>query len=156
MKNRLLLFLFLLLGLNGFAQKSQIQIAKNSLGKLQASIASKSDHKKQLTVIGEGIKAIDAAQKDKKTKNWPETWAIKAYLSSYVSLIDDNTSNAEKHYGLAIEAVEQANKLDKFQDNSGLIKAATNNINVKKQSEGNNAFDRNDFQTAFDLLKQVS
>jgi tetratricopeptide (TPR) repeat protein len=156
MKNRLLLFLFLLLGLNGFAQKSQIQIAKNSLGKLQASIASKSDHKKQLTVIGEGIKAIDAAQKDKKTKNWPETWAIKAYLSSYVSLIDDNTSNAEKHYGLAIEAVEQANKLDKFQDNSGLIKAANNNINIKKQTEGNNAFDRNDFQTAFDLLKQVS
>lgn len=156
MKNRLLLFLFLLPGLNGFAQKSQIQIAKNSLGKLQASIASKADHKMQLAVIGEGIKAIDAAQKDRKTKNWPETWAIKAYLSSYITLIDDNASNAEKHYNLAVEAVEQANKLDKFQDNSGLIKAATNNINVKKQTEGNNAFDRNDFQTAFDLLKQVS
>ena len=69
---------------------------------------------------------------------------------------DRNASNAEKHYNLAVEAVEQANKLDRFQDNSGLIKAATNNIHIRKQTEGNNAFDRNDFLTAFDLLKQVS
>lgn len=156
MKNRLLLLLILLFALNGFAQKSQLQIAKNSLGKLQASIASKSDYKKQLSIIGEGIKAIEAAQKDKKTMNWPETWAIKAYLSSYISLIDDNATNADKYYNLALEAVDKANKLDKFQDNSGLIKASTYNINIKKQTEGNRAFDRNDFVTAFDLLKQVS
>ena len=156
MKNKLLLLLILLVGFNSFAQKSQIQIAKNSLGKLQASIANKADYKKQLTIIGEGIKAIELAQKDKKTKNWAETWAIKAYLSSYISLIDENTSNAEKYYNLAVEAVDQANKLDKFQDNSGLIKASTYNIHIRKQNEGSSAFERNDFVTAFDLLKQVS
>lgn len=156
MKNRLLLLLILLFGFNALAQKSQLQIAKNSLGKLQASIASKTDSKKQLAIIGEGIKALEVAQKDKKTKNWAETWAIKAYLSSYVALIDDNTVNADKYYGIAIEAIDQANKLDKFQDNSGLIKASSYNINIKKQTEGNRAFDRNDFVTAFDLLKQVS
>lgn len=156
MKNRLLLLLILLFGFNAFAQKSQLQIAKNSLGKLQASITSKADSKKQLAIIGEGIKALEVAQNDKKTKNWAETWAIKAYLSSYVALIDDNTANADKYYGLAIEAIDQANKLDKFQDNSGLIKASSYNINIKKQTEGNRAFDRNDFVTAFDLLKQVS
>lgn len=156
MKNRLLLLLILLFGFNAFAQKSQLQIAKNSLGKLQASITSKADSKKQLAIIGEGIKALEVAQNDKKTKNWAETWAIKAYLSSYVALIDDNTANADKYYGLAIEAIDQANKLDKFQDNSGLIKAFSYNINIKKQTEGNRAFDRNDFVTAFDLLKQVS
>jgi tetratricopeptide (TPR) repeat protein len=156
MKNRLLLLLILLFGFNALAQKSQLQIAKNSLGKLQASITSKADSKKQLAIIGEGIKALEVAQKDKKTKNWAETWAIKAYLSSYVALIDDNTANADKYYGLAIEAIDQANKLDKFQDNSGLIKASSYNINIKKQTEGNRAFDRNDFVTAFDLLKQVS
>lgn len=156
MKNTLLLLLTLLFGFNALAQKSQLQVAKNSLGKLQVSIASKADSKKQLTIIGEGIKALESAQKDKKTKNWAETWAIKAYLSSYIALIDDNTANADKYYGLAIEAIDQANKLDKFQDNSGLIKASSYNINIKKQTEGNRAFDRNDFVTAFDLLKQVS
>ena len=156
MKNRFLLLLIFLFSLNGWAQKSQLQIAKNSIGKLQVSITNKADSKKQLTIIGEGIKALESAQKDKKTKNWSETWAIKAYLSSYIALIDNNTANADKYYGLAIEALNQVNKLDKFKDNSSLTKAAIYNINVKKQEEGNRAFNKNDFVTAFDLLKQVS
>lgn len=139
-----------------FAQKSQIQVAQNSVGKLQVSIANKEDAKKQLAVIGEGIKAVEAAQNDKKTKNWPETWSIKAYLSSYVALIDDNEANADKYYGLATEALEKAKELDKYQANSTLIKAAHYNIMIKKQAEGNKAFQQNDFMTAFGLLKQVS
>lgn len=156
MNYRLSLLFIFMLGFEAFAQKSQVQLAKNSVGKLQASIAAKADVKKQLTVIGEGIKAIDLAQNDKKTKNWPETWAIKAYLSSYIAIIDDNQSNADKYYDLALDAVDKAIKLDKFQDNSGLIKASTYNINIKKQREGNNAYQQNDFFTAFSLLKQVS
>ena len=150
-----LLFVFML-GFEAFAQKSQVQLAQNSVGKLQVGIAAKADLKKQLSIIGEGIKAIEVAQNDKKTKNWPETWAIKAYLSSYVAIIDDNQSNADKYYDLALEAVEKATQLDKFQDNSGLIKASTFNINIKKQTEGNRAYQQNDFFTAFSLLKQVS
>lgn len=138
------------------AQKSQVQLAQNSVGKLQASIANKEDVKKQLTVIGEGIKAIEVAQNDKKTKNWPETWAIKSYLSSYIAIIDDNTANADKYYDLANEAIKKATELDKYQDNSGLIKASTYNINIKKQADGNKAYQQNDFATAFELLKQVS
>jgi tetratricopeptide (TPR) repeat protein len=145
-----------MLGFEAFAQKSQVQLAQNSVGKLQVGIAAKADLKKQLSIIGEGIKAIEVAQNDKKTKNWPETWAIKAYLSSYVAIIDDNQGNADKYYDLALEAVEKASKLDKFQDNSGLIKASTFNINIKKQTEGNRAYQQNDFFTAFNLLKQVS
>ena len=145
-----------MLGFEAFAQKSQVQLAQNSVGKLQVGIAAKADLKKQLSIIGEGIKAIEVAQNDKKTKNWPETWAIKAYLSSYVAIIDDNQSNADKYYDLALEAVEKATQLDKFQDNSGLIKASTFNINIKKQTEGNRAYQQNDFFTAFSLLKQVS
>src|SRR5687768_2815411 len=95
------LFIFLLFtSLSSLAQKSQILLAQNTVGKLQASIANKEDAKKQLTVIGEGIKALDAAQGDKKTKNWPETWAIKAYLSSYIAVIDEG-DNADKYYNLA-------------------------------------------------------
>ncbi len=156
MKFRYILLFILFGSLNSFSQKSQVQIAKNSLGKLQAAIANKVDIKKQLAIIGEGIKAIEIAEKDKKTKNWPETWAIKAYLSSFIAVIDDNLTNADKYYSLAMIAFNQANELDKFDDNSGLIKAAGFNINVKKQIEGNKAFEFNDFSTAFDLLKQVS
>lgn len=156
MNYRLFLLFIFMLGFEAFAQKSQVQLAQNSVGKLQASIAAKADVKKQLSIIGEGIKAIEVAQTDKKTKNWPETWATKAYLSSYVAIIDDNQANADKYYDLAVDAVDKARKLDKFQDNSGLIKASTYNINIKKQTEGNRAYQQNDFFTAFNLLKQVS
>lgn len=139
-----------------FSQGSQIKIANNSLAKLQNSIAEKADAKKQLTIIGEGIKAIELAEKDKKTKNWPETWAIKAYLSSYIALIDENEANADKYFQFAQDALAQAKKLDKFQSNTELINASNHNIHIKKQSKGVEAFQQNDFITAYDLLKSVS
>lgn len=138
------------------AQKTQLVLAQNSVGKLQASIAKKEDVKKQLTIIGEGIKAIELAQKDKKTKNYPETWAVKSYLSSYVAVIDQNESNSLRYYDLAVRALDTAKMLDKFQANTQLIKAAAYNINVKKLNEGNKAFNQNDFLTAYSILKDVS
>ena len=139
-----------------FSQGSQIKIANNSLAKLQNSIAEKADAKKQLSIIGEGIKAVEVAEQDKKTKNWPETWAIKAYLSSYIALIDENESNADKYFQFAQDALSQASKLDKFQSNTELINAANHNIHIKTQSKGAEAFRQNDFTTAYDLLKKVS
>lgn len=139
-----------------FAQSSQLKIANNSLGKLQLSINEKADVKKQLAIIGEGIKAIDVAEKDKRTRNWPETWAIKTYLSSYVAIIDDNNANAEKYFQIAQEALDRATKLDKFQSNGDLINAATQNIHVKLLKDGNQAFEQNDFENAFEMLKKVS
>lgn len=156
MTHKYLLFLLLSLSLHTFAQKSQVLIAQNNVGKLQLSIANKEDVKKQLTVIGEGIKAVEAAQNDKKTKNWPETWAIKAYLSSYIAVIDNNADNSDKYYNLAVDALGKAIALDKYQANTALTKAAAFNINIKRQQEGNAAFQQNDFITAFNLLKQVS
>lgn len=139
-----------------FSQGSQIKIANNSLAKLQNSIAEKADAKKQLTIIGEGIKAVEVAEQDKKTKNWPETWAIKAYLSSYIAIIDENEANADKYFQFAQDALTRASKLDKFQSNSELINAANHNIHIKTQSKGVEAFKQNDFTTAYDLLKKVS
>lgn len=138
------------------AQRSQMQIAHNAVGKLQASIAKKEDSKKQLSIIGEGIKAVEAAQNDKKTKNWPETWAIKAYLSSYVAILDEDAGNSQKYYDLAAAALDKAKSLDKYEDNSGLIKSSYHNINIKKQSLGNTQFKNNEFEEAFKNLKAVS
>lgn len=139
-----------------FAQKSQLQIARNSVGKLQVAINAKQDEKKQLAVLGEGIKAAEAAQNDNKTKKWPETWAIKAYLSSYISIIDANEGNADKYYTLAIQAIDSAKRLDKFQANYRLIDAAAFNINIRKQKKGNTAYAKGDFAAAYELLKEVS
>lgn len=155
----LLIFTILLsccFGKSAFSQGSQIKIANNSLAKLQVAIAEKADVKKQLTIIGEGIKAIEAAEKDKKTKNWPETWAIKAYLCAYVAIQDDNETNADKYLQFAQDALATAIKLDKFQSNTELIKAANYNIHVKMQRIGSLAFQQNDFGTAYGLLKKVS
>lgn len=146
-----------LLGCNvAFSQKSQLNIARNSIGKLQVAINNKQDVKKQLEVIGEGIRASEAAQKDKKTKKWPETWAIKAYLSSYVAIIDPDEGNSDRYFVSAKEAIDSATRLDKFQGNSKLIQASIFNINIKKQAKATSAFNNNDFTTAFGLLKEVS
>lgn len=140
---------------NAVAQKSQILIARNAVGKLQASIANKEDEKKQLNIINEGLKAIEAAEKDNKTKKWAETWSIKSYLMSFATLIDTDPSNANKYYDNAIDALAKAKSLDRYDDNSGLMKASSHNILIKKQEKGNEAFFNNDFKEAFADLKDV-
>ncbi|MEJ5961789.1 tetratricopeptide repeat protein [Pedobacter immunditicola] len=155
-KSFILLAAFLIISTDSFSQKSQMKVAQNAVGKLQAAIASGQDKAKQLSVIGEGIKATESAQKDRRTKNWPETWAIKSYLSSYVALIDENESNSERHYKMAIEALNTAKELDRFQNNTSLIDAATHNIILKKQDKASKAYLNNDFKNAFELLREVS
>jgi len=140
---------------NAVAQKSQILIARNSVGKLQASIANKEDEKKQLSIITEGLKSIESAEKDNKTKNWGETWSIKSYLTSFASIIDTDPNNANKFYDAAVEAVAKAKSLDRYDDNGGLIKASDHNILIKKQEKGNEAYFNNDFKEAFADLKEV-
>jgi tetratricopeptide (TPR) repeat protein len=140
---------------NALAQKTQILIARNAVGKLQASIANKEDEKKQLAIINEGLKAIESAEKDNKTKNWAETWSIKSYLMSFATLIDTDPNNANKYYDNAIDAIAKAKSRDRYDDNSGLIKASSHNILIKKQEKGNEAFFNNDFKEAFADLKEV-
>ncbi|RZK17913.1 MAG: tetratricopeptide repeat protein [Pedobacter sp.] len=141
---------------NAVAQKSQILIARNAVGKLQASITNKEDEKKQLAIITEGLKSIESAEKDNKTKNWAETWSIKSYLTSFASLIDTDKANSDKFYDAANAAIKQARGLDKYEDNSGLIKASNHNILIKKQEKANSAFFNNDFAEAYSDLKEVS
>ncbi|MHA4895670.1 tetratricopeptide repeat protein [Pedobacter sp. PWIIR3] len=159
MKRLSLFSIIVLLALSSnsaFSQKSQLQIARNSIGKLQAAISNKKDEKTQMGILGEGVRAAEAAQNDKKTKRWPETWAIKAYLSSYISILDADEGNSDKYFGLAVDAIDSARRLDKFQANARLIEASIYNINIKKQNKANNAFKNNDFTTSFNLLKEVS
>lgn len=151
------LFTFLItLSFNSFAQKSQMLIARNAVGKLQASFAGKEDSKKQLGIITEGLKSIESAGKDNKTKNWPETWAIKSYLTSYAAIIETDATASFKYFDTAVVAIQKAKSLDKYEDPSGLIKASEHNILIKKQERGNLAYFNNDFKEALDDLREVS
>jgi len=141
---------------SAYSQITQLQIARNSVGKLQMAIANKKDQNTQMSILGEGIKASESAEKDKKTRKWPETWAIKSYLSSYIAILDPNESNADKYFDLALNAIDSAKRFDKFEDNSGLIAASNYNINIKKQQKGNSAYEAKDFEAAYNYLKQVS
>jgi len=141
---------------SAYSQITQLQIARNSVGKLQMAIANKKDQNTQMSILGEGIKASESAEKDKKTRKWPETWAIKSYLSSYIAILDPNESNADKYFDLALNAIDSAERFDKFEDNSGLIAASNYNINIKKQQKGNSAYEAKDFEAAYNYLKQVS
>jgi len=141
---------------SAFSQKTQLLIARNSVGKLQAAIANKKDKKAQLAILGEGIKASESTEKDKKTKKYPETWAIKAYLSSYIAITDPDQNNSNKYYELALQAIDSAKHFENFEDNSGLIAASKYNINIKKQDKGNSAYAEKDYKAAFQYLKEVS
>lgn len=131
-------------------------IARNAVGKLQASFAGKEEPKKQLSIIAEGLKSIESAEKDNKTKNWTETWAIKSYLTSYAALIETDVTASFKYFDNSVNAIKRAKSLDKYEDPSGLIKASEHNILIKKQERGNLAFFNNDFKEALDDLKEVS
>ncbi|PYF76960.1 tetratricopeptide repeat protein [Pedobacter nutrimenti] len=155
-KSQIVVASLLFISIESLGQTSQIKIAQNAVGKLQVAIASGLDKNKQLNIIGEGIKATESALTDRKTKNWPETWAIRSYLSSYVALLDDNDSNADKYYQTAIETLDQAKKLDKYQSNGALVDAASYNIIIKKQEKGNKAYQGGEYLNAFTLLKEVS
>jgi len=139
-----------------FSQKTQLLIAKNSVGKLQAAIANKKDQKTRLAILTEGIKASESTEKDVKTKKWPETWAIKSYLSSYIAITDSDQNNSNKYYDQALQAIDSAKRFENYEDNAGLIAAANYNINIKKQQKGNVAYADKDFGSAFEYLKQVS
>lgn len=131
-------------------------IARNSVGKLQASFAGKDDAKKQLSIITEGLKSIESAEKDSKTKNWPETFAIKSYLTSYAAIIDTDAAASDKYFDAAVEAVKKAKSLEKYEDPAGLIKASEHNILIKKQDRGNLSYFNNDFKEALEDLREVS
>ncbi|MGY3054043.1 tetratricopeptide (TPR) repeat protein [Pedobacter sp. UYEF25] len=150
------LSIIIFISVNAFAQKTQILIARNAVGKLQLSIVNKDDRKKQLDPIKEGLKAIESAEKDKKTKDWAETWAIKSYLNSYASIIETDGNASQNFYNTAVDAVKQAKKLDRYDDNSGLIRASDHNLLIKKQDIGNQYFVDNDFKSALTNLKEVS
>jgi len=141
---------------SAFSQKSQLLIARNSVGKLQAAIANKKDTKAQLAILGEGIKASESTANDSKTRKYPETWAIKAYLSSYIAITDPDQGNSNKYYDLALQSLDSAKRFNNYEDNSGLIAASHYNINIKKQEKGNSAYGSGDFAAAYNYLKEVS
>lgn len=131
-------------------------IARNSVGKLQAAIANGKDQKAKMAILTEGIKASEATEKDSKTKKWPETWAIKSYLSSYIAITDSDANNSNKYYDLALQAIDSAKRFEAYEDNAGLIAASNYNVNIKKQEKGNKAYTNKDFESAFAYLKEVS
>lgn len=148
--------LLLTVSLNTFGQKSQILIARNAVGKLQVSIVAKEDVKKQFDPIKEGLKAIESAEKDKRTMEWAETWAIKSYLNSYAALISNDDKASQEFYQAGNAAIVEARKLDRYDDNSRLIKASDHNLLIKKQNIGNAFYEKNEFKSAFENLKEVS
>lgn len=158
MKKRSVIFIAtsLVVSLQGYGQKTQMKVAQNTVGKLQLAISKGQDKNTQMNIIGEGLKATTNATKDRRTKNWPESWAIAAYLNSYMSVLDGNEANSDKYYTSAVQALDSAKRLDRFENSRQLLDAANYNIILKKQQKGNNAYKSNDFQTSFSLLKEVS
>jgi tetratricopeptide (TPR) repeat protein len=153
---KLLSLLLILIAFDGYAQKTQLQIARNNLGKLQAGIRINQDTKQQMTILGDGIKAVESASQDRRTRKWPETWAIKAYFYSYLALIDTDEQRAEDSYTKAINLLDTVKALNRYSENAEIIDATKLNTIIKKQAKGNKAYAINDFNNAYLYLKDVS
>lgn len=139
-----------------YAQKTQVQIARNAVGKLQESFVNPSLKAKSMGYINDGLKAIDLAKSNRKTGKWSETWAIKAYLHSCNALISASDEASDKQLNLALTSLDTAKLLDKDQLYSTLISATINNTMIRKLDKGNRAFEENDFLNAYQILKEVS
>jgi tetratricopeptide (TPR) repeat protein len=153
-RKALLSIILFLITFSAVAQKSQLRIARNTIGKLQAAIVAKADVNKQINIIGEGLKATQSAQQDRKTKKYPETWAIGAYLNSYMAILDEK--DPEKYFQDALALIDTAKQLDRFHENEKLLEAAVLNTFVIKQEKGNRAFTSYDYSTALSYLKELS
>ncbi|RZK21141.1 MAG: tetratricopeptide repeat protein [Flavobacterium sp.] len=138
------------------AQNNQLQLARNAVGKLQASVMNKEGISRQTIVIKDGLKAVEIAKNNKKTRKYGETWAIRAYLNSYYALITENSDESERYFSLAKVSLDTARALDKEQVNSILIDATFQNINIRKKQNGNKAFYEKDFFEAFRILREQS
>ncbi len=153
-RKALLSIILFLITFHALGQKSQLRIARNTIGKLQAAIVAKDDVNKQINIIGEGLKASQSAIQDRKTKKYPETWAIAAYLNSYLAIIDEK--DPEKYYQDALALIDTAKQLDRYHENEKLLSAAEMNTFVIKQDKGNSAFKNYDYTTALGYLQELS
>jgi tetratricopeptide (TPR) repeat protein len=140
-----------------FAQKSEINIAKQSYALYEIGLAAKSSMKKQLETLKLAKEATDKAITNDKTKDNAELWAYRAIIYSSISVTDTvNNENAESAFKTAQEGLVKAKVLDTKNENKNYIESTEQNLAIMMQNKGVAAFNKKDYKTAYSSFKFIS
>ena len=157
MKKTILSLMMLAFFFAAFAQKSELNSAKQNYALYEIGLQSKSDMKKQLDVLNLARESTDKAITNDKTKDLPELWAYRGLIYSSIAVTDTvNKDNAEAAFKTAQEAIAKAKTLDANNENTKYIESADKNLAIMMQNKGVAAFNRKDFKEAYHSFKFIA
>ncbi|MDN3585729.1 tetratricopeptide repeat protein [Pedobacter aquatilis] len=141
-----------------FAQKSEVNAAKNAWGVFQITgQATATPLAKKLEAISAGLAHTDKAIADEKSKIMPEAWSYRALFASSAALLDTtNAQNADAQLKIATDAVAQAKTLDTKGAEKDNIATAETNISNAVRNAGVLAYNKKDYKTAYDRFVQAT
>lgn len=157
MKKILLSFIVLSFFGAAFAQKSELNSAKNNYALFELSLQAKTPLEKKLESINLAKTSIDKAITHDKTKDLAETWAYRALINSAIAVYDTiNVSKAEAAFADAEESIAKAKTLDTDKEQAKSIESAERNLSIVMQNKGVAAFNKKDFNAAYKSFKYIA
>ncbi|ARS39860.1 hypothetical protein CA265_09440 [Sphingobacteriaceae bacterium GW460-11-11-14-LB5] len=136
---------------SAFAQKSEVNAAKNDWGLFQLTSSSASTPlAKKLESLAKGLAHTDKAIADEKSKVMPEAWSYRALFASSAAILDSvSTANADANLKIAQDAIVEAKKLDTKGSEKDNISLAETNISNAVRNGGVIAYNKKDYKTAY-------
>ncbi len=153
--------LILSVGIVGFslatyAQKAEVAEAKKSWDFFQAMNTGQTLDK-NLKLLSKGLGHTDNAIVNEKTKSTLEPWALRASMASAIAILDTtNLDNALAKQRIAEEALLKARTLDTKGASTDDLANAERNIANAIQARAIRAFNKKDFETAFNIFTEIS
>ncbi|MBK0381845.1 tetratricopeptide repeat protein [Pedobacter sp. SD-b] len=157
MKKTILSLMMLSCFFVAFAQKSEINAAKQNYALYEVGLQTKSPMKKQLELLNLAKESTDKAITNDKTKDNPELWAYRSIIYSSIAVTDTvNKENAEAAFKTAQEAIAKAKELDTKKENTKYIESSEQNLAIMMQNKGVAAFNKKDYKEAYKSFKFIA
>jgi tetratricopeptide (TPR) repeat protein len=157
MKKTILSLMMLSYFFVAFAQKSEINSAKQNYALYEVGLQTKSPMKKQLELLKLAKESTDKAIINDKTKDNSELWAYRSIIYSAIAITDTlNKANSEAAFKAAQEAVASAKVFDTKKENTKFIESAEQNLAIMMQNRGVAAFNKKDYKQAYDSFKFIA
>ncbi len=141
-----------LLGLvsaTAFAQKGELNNAKDEYEKYETMRGQKAMAAMATTSINNAKTSIDKASANEKTSAMPLTFALKGAIYSSLAVKDTIPATAAPLFATAEEAIKKAKELDTKGDNKVMIQSASTNLAQYKLNEGVKEFQNKAYDQAY-------
>jgi tetratricopeptide (TPR) repeat protein len=140
-----------------FAQKSEINSAKQNYALYEVGLQTKSPMKKQLELLNLAKESTNKAIVNDKTKDNPELWAYRSIILSSIAVTDTvNKANSESAFKAAQDALTKAKELDTNKENVKYIESSEQNLAIMMQNKGVAAFNKKDYKEAYNSFKFIA